>query len=116
MKDFEFYQDLQLKYPEFAICLEDSSNGVAKFYIPVLTPILDSDSPYDKTDINVSTRNIINDVSTMNIQACTRSNYLSLKLPQNDNECKKGDKFVIVFIGGDPNKPYILGRYYDAID
>lgn len=116
MKDFEFYQDLQLKYPEFAICLEDSVDGIAKFYIPVLTPILDSHEAYDNTDIDVNTNNIVNDVSTMNIQPCTKSNYLSLKLPDTDNTCKKGDKFVIVFIGGDPNKPYILGRYYDAID
>lgn len=116
LKDFEFYQNLELKFPEFAICLEDSKDGIAKFFIPVLTPLLDSDEPYDVTDLTIDTKNIINDTSSMNIGKCTESNYLSLKLPHSDNECKKGDIFVITFISGDPNKPYILGRYYDAID
>ena len=116
MKDFEFYQNLELKFPEFAICIEDSKDGVAKFFIPILTPTLDKNIPYDKKELNVNTRNIVNDVSSMNIEACTYSNYLSLKLPHQDKSCKKGDKFVVIFIGGDPNKPYLLGRYYDAID
>ena len=116
LKEFEFYQNLELKFPEFAICLEDSVDGIAKFYIPVLTPLLESEEPYDITDTTINTKNIINDTSTMNIDKCTESNYLSLKLPISDNECKKGDVFVILFISGDPNKPYILGRYYDAIN
>ena len=129
MKDFEFYQDLDLRYPELAICLEDSVNGVAKFYIPILTPVLDSDKPYDTTDINISKSNILSDTSAMEINACTSSNYLELQLPkikvynsvtksffEVNDECIKGDVFVVSFIGGDPNKPFILGRYYNAIN
>lgn len=129
MKDFEFYQDLDLRYPELAICLEDSVNGVAKFYIPVLTPVLDSSTPYDETDNNVSKSNILSDTSSMEINACTSSNYIELRLPNieihsidNDGvtskqgSCVKGDTFVVIFIAGDPNKPYILGRYTDAIN
>lgn len=129
MKDFEFYQDLDLRYPELAICLENSVNGIAKFYIPVLTPILDSDTPYDTTDINIRKSNILSDTSSMEINACTSSNYLELHLPSLQlidpktgklttmmGSCSKGDKFAVVFIGGDPNKPFILGRYYDAIN
>ena len=129
MKEFEFYQDLDLRYPELAICLENSVNGVAKFYIPILTPVLESDKPYDTTDTNISKSNILSDTSAMEINACTSSNYLELQLPKirvyNSNtksffemndECIKGDVFVVSFIGGDPNKPFILGRYYNAIN
>lgn len=116
MKDFEFYQTLDLRYPELAICIEDSVNSIAKFYIPVLTPILDSDKPYDETDININISNILNDSSSMEINACTSSNYLNLHLPEKIDSCIKGDIFVIIFIGGDPNKPVLLGRYYNAIN
>ena len=142
MKDFEYYQDLDLRYPELAICLEDANeNGIAKFYIPVLTPILDSSRAYDQTDLRVSKSNILNDSSSMDIRACTSSNYIELQLPEvyranceysascgecgittykpnhkKYDTCRKGDKFAILFIGGDPNKPFILGRYYDAIN
>lgn len=137
MKDFEFYQDLDLRYPELAICIEDSVDGIAKFYIPVLTPILDSSEPYDITDINVNKSNILSDTSSMEINACTSSNYLELRLPGKEfmmsslnstkddihntrttitDPCFKGDMFVVVFIGGDPNKPVIIGRYHNAIN
>jgi len=115
LKDFEFYQDLDLRYPELAICLENSVDGIAKFYIPVLTPMLTKDEPYDKKDININKSNILNDSSSMDISACTSSNYLELRLPNNDSNCNKGDIYAIQFIGGDPNKPFILGRYYNAI-
>ena len=116
MKDFEFYQNLDLRYPELAICIEDSQDNIAKFFIPILTPILNGDKPYDETDINVSKTNIISDSSSMDISACTSSNYLELILPDTVKNCSKGDKFVIIFIGGDPNKPVLLGRYYNAIN
>lgn len=141
MNDFDYYQNLDLKYPELAICVEDANeNGIAKFYIPVLTPILNSSDIYEETDLRVSKSNIINDSSSMEIRACTTSNYIELQLPEvyranceysdhcsecgssiykpnhkKYDDCHKGDKFVIIFIGGDPNKPHILGRYYDAV-
>lgn len=136
MKDFEFYQNLDLRYPELAICLEDSVNGIAKFYIPVLTPLLESDEPYDIADINVSKSNILSDTSSMEINACTSSNYLELRLPNKEymepslgpnntitstltsvqDSCIKGDKYVVIFVAGDPNKPVLIGRYYDVIN
>lgn len=116
MKHFDFYQDLDLRYPELAICIENAVDKVAKFIIPILTPMLDHDKPYETTDINISTNNILNDSSSMEIGACTSSNYLELVVPENLGECKKGDIFVVIFIGGDPNKPVLLGRYYNAIN
>ena len=127
MKEFEFYQNLDLKYPELAICLEDSVDGKAKFYIPILTPLLESTEAYETTDINISKSNILSDTTSMEITACTTANYVELHLPSLQlidpetsklktmtGSCVKGDIFVIVFIGGSMNKPYIIGRYEDA--
>ena len=120
MKDFEFYQNLDLRYPEIAICIDAIDRYTGKFYIPVLTPILDGDKPYDITDININKNNILNDSSSMDITACTSSNYLTLVVPNPDDysyyKDMIGDKFVVIFVGGDPNKPVLLGRYYDAIN
>lgn len=117
MKDFEFYQDLDLRYPELAICIgKTDSRYIAKFFIPILTPTLDKDKPYDITDINISKSNILSDSSSMDITACTSSNYLELNIPDSVTDIEIGDKCVVIFVGGDPNKPVILGRYYNAIN
>lgn len=108
MKDFEFYQDLDFRYPEIAICLEDSNTDIVKVFIPILTPLLSSIRPYDNKEGN-----------------CIVSNYISLKLPKTLMDLKhdadgnlikkfsskKGDRFIISFIGGNPNNPFIIGRY-----
>lgn len=120
MKDFEFYQNLDLRYPEVAICIDAISRYEGKFYIPVLTPLLNGDKPYDITDKNINKNNILNDSSSMDISGCTSSNYLILAVPNPDQysyyKDMIGDKFVVVFIGGDPNKPVLIGGYYDVIN
>lgn len=130
MNNFEFYQNHNYVYPEFAICLSDSVDGVASFHIPILTPSLQTETgAYDVEDNNVRTHNILSDTSSMEIGACTSSNYLELKLPkiraynfktekfeEVEDQCFKGDIFVVVFVGGDPEKPVLLGRYYDALN
>lgn len=130
MNNFEYYQNLNYNYPELAICLEDSVNGIASFYIPSLTPSLQTETgAYDLEDNAVKTHNILSDTSSMEIGACTASNYLELKLPkfriynrelntfeEVDDVCYKGDQFVVIFVGGDPEKPVLLGRYYDALN
>ena len=120
MKDFEFYQDLDLRYPEIAICIDAIDRYTGKFIIPILTPILDKDKVYDITDINVNKSNILSDSSSMDITPCTSSNYLTLTVPNpNDYSYYQdmiGEKFVVIFVGGDPNKPVLLGRYYNAIN
>lgn len=99
--------------PEIAICAEDindSSSG--KFYIPILTPFLEFDEPYDKQDPTGIRKNIINkkDIAK-SISPCIMSNYIDLSLPYGERQAKKGDKFVVVFMHGDLNKPLLLGRY-----
>ena len=106
-----FYDDLDLKYSEEAILLEDTDTGIGKFYIPVLTPLLDSSYPYIKQDQGINTRNIKNDISGSEIGQCYTSNYIELNLPNGELNANKGDKFILMFIGGDINRPYLSGRY-----
>lgn len=108
----DFYSTNDYMYNEFAVCIEDSDTDTAKFYIPIATPFLDSTSPYDRKDNQLTKMNILNksDVN-LNIYECTTSNYIELPLPSGEVGCKKGDRFVISFIGGDVNTPYLIGRY-----
>lgn len=100
---------------EIVVSLEDipdtSISPFGKFFIPAFTPLLDSDVPYDKKDPPYSTANIVSGTHGLDIDKCTMSNYVSLRLPEYIKSVKYGDKFVILFIGGDINKPYIVGRY-----
>lgn len=130
MNNFEFYQNLNYVYPELAICLEDSVDGIAKFYIPILTPSLETGTgAYELEDNDTRTHNILSDKSSMEINSCTTSNYLELKLPiiraydhstksftEVIDQCYKDDQFVVIFVGGDPEKPVLIGRYYDALN
>lgn len=110
MNTFEYYQTQSFQFPEIAIALEDSKDNVCKFFIPTLTPTLRRDIIYDDEDLSVSTNNIING-NTTNIRPCITSNYIELPLPFGIDSCNKDDEFIVTFIGGDINKPYLLGRY-----
>ena len=113
-KTSDFFNDLDLKYPEIAILMEDTNSDIGKFFIPILTPILKKDNIYDKKEVNQNyTKNIINDTNNLYIEDCIISNYVEINIPSSidKNDLKKGNKFVIIFIGGDINKPYIIGRY-----
>lgn len=98
---------------EIAICAEDVENDIyGKFYIPVLTPFLDFKEPYDKEDIYSLKKNIINKKEVAkSISPCITSNYIILPLPRGIRTIKKGDKFVVIFMHGDINKPFLIGRY-----
>lgn len=112
MTNTNFYRSPSYNYLEIAICLEDViDNEKGKFFIPVLTPFLNKDIIYDKVDPNFSKANIISGSKNMNISPCITSNYIEMNLPSNESNVKKDDKFVISFVGGDINKPYIIGRY-----
>lgn len=109
MNTSSFYKDLDFKYPEIAICLEDTNNGIGKFFIPVLTPFLNKDIAYDKKEVGISTMNILNKNLNIEIDGCNLSNYIELKMPVEN--AKKGDTFIVVFVGGDINKARIIGGY-----
>ncbi len=98
--------------PEIAICAEDiNDSSIGKFYIPILTPFLQFDEPYDKKDMYSIRKNIINKKEVKKaISPCIMSNYIELTLPYGERNAKKGDKFVVVFMHGDLNEPHLLGR------
>lgn len=106
----EFYKDLDLRYPELAICMEDCI-GRGKFFIPILSPLLNKDKINETTDLYISTKNIKSDIGNLDIGKCTNVNYIELKLPNGINNAKKDEQFIVVFIGGDINKACLIGRF-----
>ena len=112
MRVESFFDNINLQYPEIAICLEDSDTGTGKFYIPILMPLLPKDVPYNTIVDNSNISNIKNKDNTpfCKMPKYTTSNYIELKVP-NCQSIKKGDIFIIVFIGGDLNKIRIIGEY-----
>lgn len=96
-----------------AICAKTMTEpGYGDFYIPALTPFLDMSVPYIKTDRAISKKNLINDRDIMDISPCQTTNYISLKVPNNEI-LNKGDKFLVMFLENDIQKPLLIRRYDD---
>ena len=79
-----FYDELDLKYPEIAIAMQDidrTNPGKVKFSIPILTPTMDN----NKTKENIerqNTSNLINaDKKGLEIQNIQISNYIEIPVP-----------------------------------
>lgn len=112
--DRAFYknEDTDFKYPEIGICMENTKgDGKVKIFIPIATPTLPRDDIYDNRDLSIPLYNIVSDTTSMDIFPCTISNYITMNLPENIESLSAGDKVVLIFIGGDINKPVIIGRY-----
>jgi len=117
-----FYDNLDLKYPEIAIALEDinkTNPGLVKFSIPILTPSLDNSKKVSNI-IHQNPGNLRNTKKTaLEISNITISNYV--EIPLNKALCiddysdyiPAGSKWIVVFIGGDITKPQIIGRYIE---
>ena len=103
----DFYDELDLRYPEIAICLEkiDRTNpGVKNFYIPILTPNVDITSLKTKTEIvHQNSANIANEnkVKISNIQI---QNYIPITIP----------KELCSFVGGNIKIENGSGSFYSA--
>lgn len=107
----DFYNQLDFKYPEIAVCMEDTDGPTAKIFIPIATPTLSNSLIYDTKGLPLNLSNIKSTgINRGNISRVTESNYIEMKLPD-DQPAKKGDKFIIVFIGGNVNDGVLLGRY-----
>ena len=107
----DFYNQLDFKYPEIAVCMEDTDGPTAKIFIPIATPTLSDSLIYDTKGLPLNLSNIKSTgINKGNISRVTESNYIEMKLPD-DQPAKKGDKFIIVFIGGNVNNGVLLGRY-----
>lgn len=105
-----FYDNLDLRYPEIAICLEDTDTNIGKFFIPILTPTLNKTQVYYELDNAFDNRNIENR-DDLRLSPVNISNYIELKLPKGYESAKKDDKFIVIFLGGDMNKPILIGGY-----
>ena len=108
-----FYQDdkTDFKYPEIGICMEYTEGPNVKIAIPIATPTLPLNEPYDNKNLAISMGNIISDKTAISVFPYIESNYITMKLPSEITSLSKGDKVVIMFIGGDINTPFILRRY-----
>lgn len=79
-----FYDELDLKYPEIAICIEriDRLNpGNPKFIIPVLTPNMSIDTESSQS-IRQNVSNLRNGDISPEITDITMSNYMQIPLPK----------------------------------
>ena len=118
MASENFYENLDLKYPETAVLAARCYPGaIGSFYIPVLTPYQPSStSKVDKKILR--SNNLMNAENNITISNSTVSNTLSLKIPEYignnaprdlNGRIIEGTKFILVFIGGDINQPKIIG-------
>lgn len=98
-------------YPEIGICMEDTTDRTAKIFIPIATPTLPRNGLYDNKEPVTPLDNIVSSTTSMDIFGCTISNYITMNLPKEIDSLHADDKVVLVFIGGDINKPVIIGRY-----
>lgn len=87
-----FYDELDLKYPEIAIAMQaiDRTNpGVVQFSIPILTPTMNNSSPSENT-VHQTNSNIQNGETQPEIDNIEVSNYVSIRVP----------KELCAFVGG----------------
>lgn len=120
------YEDSIMNNLEIGIALEDFDYGDdVKISIPSLTPFSDSNN-VSKSKNKIIKRNIMNkEIDKLRLTDTESVNYILINVPvelyrhklNEDNERsatysgKKGEKFVIMFIGGDIKKPVVLRRY-----
>ena len=121
----DFYDNLDLKYPEIGIEIEDIDRrnpGRVKMIIPILTPNMDNTKVIEKIAYQNSS-NLKNAKKNVNIQNIKITNYVEVPIPaeictisEYDDDrftIKAGSKWIIVFIGGDITKPRPIARYLD---
>ena len=79
-----FYDELDLKYPEIAIAMQDIDRvnpGKIKFSIPILTPSMDNNTVKENTE-RQNTSNLMNaDKKGLDIQNIKMSNYIEIPVP-----------------------------------
>lgn len=120
-----FYDNLDLKYPEIGIAIQDINRlnpGKVKMIIPILTPNMDNTKAIEKVAYQNSS-NLMNAKKNVNIQNIKITNYIEIPFPSEictvseyDTDrftIEAGSKWIIVFVGGDITKPRPIARYID---
>lgn len=109
----ELLKDPTYGYPEIGLLLEDTDNGIGKFYIQAIMPFIEHEDPFDIKDKPYKMKNIVSrNKDILDISECITSNYIEIHLPEYITSANKGDEFIIGFINGDIDKPFVIGRYY----
>lgn len=119
----DFYDNLDLKYPEIAICVEDTFYGAigrTKFSIPVLTPNLNQ-STISQGVIRQDGSSLVNkNKKAVEIENITVGNYITIPVPSRlvtpnsrGLAIRKDSKWIVIFMGGDINKPQIISEYLE---
>ena len=71
----ELLKDPTYGYPEVGVLLEDTNNGVGKFYIQAIMPFIEHDKPFDIKDKPYIMKNIVSrnkdllDISESNLNS-----------------------------------------------
>lgn len=80
-----FYDNLDLKYPEIAISIDpiDRTNpGKIRFIIPILTPNMNNNK-YTSNTVRQNTQNLMNaDTKNLDIKNIELSNYITIPVPK----------------------------------
>lgn len=94
MASTDFYDELDLRYPEIAICLDkiDRTNpGTKNFYIPVLTPNLDTTSLKTSTSTVYQNNANLENQNKFAIGNVQIQNYIPITIPRE----------LCAYVGGD---------------
>lgn len=84
MASSDFYQNLDLRYPEIAVLLNDVNrigNRIGNFAIPILTPTMTTGSEVTIKKPAPPTSNIVNKNGNNGVAGYIESNFVSLKIP-----------------------------------
>lgn len=115
MYNNDFYENLDLKYPEIAI---DKSTKKVKcaYKIPILTPFVKDieAEPYQTKNTGKPIKNKLNKLKnkdSLPLTKVNRQNFVRLYALGGVTPVEPGGKYIIIFIGGDINKIRIIGRY-----
>lgn len=107
MANADFYNELDLRYPEIAICIDriDRTNpGIRNFYIPVLTPNLDTSSLKKKEETIRLDSSIIANQDSVSISNVKIQNYIPIQVP----------KELCAFVGGEFNVVNVDSMTFDS--
>ena len=106
--DSNFFQNKEMHYNELGVVLEDFKyTEKAKVYIGVLLPEVQGNSPINNKIVRGSTSNTSAQVS--NYVELLVPRYIGETLKNNEDIIKKGTQLLISFIGGEINKPVVIG-------
>lgn len=115
-----FYEGLDLSYPQIAVLAETCSKfspGTRSFYIPSLMAYKDQSLANDNP-VPLNKNNLLNDDKNIGLDKYILGSTIRLFIPQHismfapsDNNCmmQPGLEFLVVFAGGDITRPVIIG-------